>query len=168
MKVFHFELVSAFYNFAWFIWFLWNYSMNMQDPRISAALSVMMGINLMGDDDKMETEPSPPPSPKQKRVPTPPPPAKEEDEGITEEQKQVPTYFYAWITILKLIKTCIVLYSLWNAMFKKMKLVILYSLTKSIIYKSQLDSFNSISNFSIKFVLNNENCIYYNTVNKLL
>lgn len=63
--------------------------MNMQDPRISAALSVMMGINLMGDDDKMETEPSPPPPPpKAKRQPTPPP-EKTEDEGLTEEQKQV-------------------------------------------------------------------------------
>jgi len=61
--------------------------MNMQDPRISAALSVMMGINLMGDDDKMETEPSPPP-PKAKRQPTPPP-EKSEDESLTEEQKQV-------------------------------------------------------------------------------
>lgn len=60
----------------------------MQDPRISAALSVMMGINLMGDDDKMETEPSPPPAPKPKREPTPPP-EKAEDEGLTEEQKQV-------------------------------------------------------------------------------
>lgn len=62
--------------------------MNMQDPRISAALSVMMGINLMGDDDKMETEPSPPPAPKPKREPTPPP-EKAEDEGLTEEQKEV-------------------------------------------------------------------------------
>jgi hypothetical protein len=62
--------------------------MNMQDPRISAALSVMMGINLMGDDEKMDTEPSPPP-PKQKREPTPPPPEKTEDESLTEEQKEV-------------------------------------------------------------------------------
>lgn len=62
--------------------------MNMQDPRISAALSVMMGINLMGDDEKMETEPSPSPAPKPKREPTPPP-EKAEDEGFTEEQKQV-------------------------------------------------------------------------------
>lgn len=62
--------------------------MNMQDPRISAALSVMMGINLMGDDDKMETDPSPPPAPKPKKEPTPPP-EKAEDEGLTEEQKQV-------------------------------------------------------------------------------
>lgn len=62
--------------------------MNMQDPRISAALSVMMGINLTGDDDKMETEPSPPSPPKQKREPTPPP-QKTEDESLTEEQKQV-------------------------------------------------------------------------------
>ncbi|CAH1711300.1 stress-induced-phosphoprotein 1 [Aphis gossypii] len=62
--------------------------MNMQDPRISAALSVMMGINLMGDDDKMDTEPSPPPPPKQKREPTPPPPEKSEDESLTEEQKE--------------------------------------------------------------------------------
>lgn len=59
----------------------------MQDPRISAALSVMMGINLMGDDEKMDTEPSPPP-PKQKREPTPPP-EKTEDESLTEEQKEV-------------------------------------------------------------------------------
>lgn len=65
--------------------------MNMQDPRISAALSVMMGINLMGDDDKMETEPSPPPAPKPKREPTPPP-EKMEDEGLAEEQKQVFSY----------------------------------------------------------------------------
>lgn len=61
--------------------------MNMQDPRITAALSVIMGINLMGDDDKMETEPSPPP-PKAKRPPTPPP-EKSEGEGLSEEQKQV-------------------------------------------------------------------------------
>jgi len=64
----------------------------MQDPRISAALSVMMGINLMGDDDKMETDPSPSPSPpppsKPKREPTPPP-TKNEDDCLTEEQKQV-------------------------------------------------------------------------------
>jgi len=61
----------------------------MQDPRISAALSVMMGINLMGDDDKMDTEPSSPPPQKQKREPTPPPPEKSEDESLTEEQKEV-------------------------------------------------------------------------------
>lgn len=59
----------------------------MQDPKISAALSVMMGINLMGDDDKMDTEPSPPPKPK--REPTPPPPEKTADESLSEEQKQV-------------------------------------------------------------------------------
>lgn len=62
--------------------------MNMQDPKISAALSVMMGINLMGGDEKMDTEPSPPP-PKPKREPTPPPSEKSEDEILTEEQKQV-------------------------------------------------------------------------------
>lgn len=62
--------------------------MNMSDPRISAALSVMMGINLMGDDEKMETEPTPPPAPKFKREPTPPP-QKNEDDDLTEEQKQV-------------------------------------------------------------------------------
>lgn len=61
--------------------------MNMSDPRITAALSVMMGINLMGD-DKMETEPSPPPASKPKREPTPPPQKNEEDD-LTEEQKQV-------------------------------------------------------------------------------
>ncbi|VVC43834.1 Hypothetical protein CINCED_3A018240 [Cinara cedri] len=66
--------------------------MHMQDPRISAALSVLMGINLMGDDEKpgddekMETE-SPPSPPKPKREPTPPPEKMEED-GFTEEQKQ--------------------------------------------------------------------------------
>ena len=67
--------------------------MNMQDPRISAALSVMMGINLMGEDDKMDTEPSPPPPPKQKREPTPPPPEKSEDTSLTEEQKEVNKIF---------------------------------------------------------------------------
>lgn len=65
----------------------------MQDRRISTALSVMMGINLMGDDDKMETEPSPPPpppsKPKAKREATPPPPEKTEVNSLTEEQKQV-------------------------------------------------------------------------------
>lgn len=65
-----------------------NYSMNMSDPRISAALSVIMGINLTGDDDKMETEPSEPSPPKPKREPTPPP-QKVEEENLTEEQKQV-------------------------------------------------------------------------------
>lgn len=60
----------------------------MQDPKISLALSVIMGINLTGDDDKMETEPSPPPPPTKKREPTPPPP-KTEDDNLTEEQKQV-------------------------------------------------------------------------------
>lgn len=60
----------------------------MQDPRMSAALSVMMGINLMGDDDKMDTETSEPSPPKPKREPTPPP-EKAEDEDLTEEQKQV-------------------------------------------------------------------------------
>ncbi|XP_050422554.1 stress-induced-phosphoprotein 1 [Adelges cooleyi] len=59
---------------------------SMQDPRMSAALSVMMGINLSADDDKMETEPSPPPKPK--REPTPPPPEKSEDDSLTEEQKE--------------------------------------------------------------------------------
>ncbi|XP_050538898.1 stress-induced-phosphoprotein 1 [Daktulosphaira vitifoliae] len=57
---------------------------NMQDPRMSAALSVMMGINL--DDEKMDTEPTPPP-PKPKREPTPPP-KKSEEENLTEEQKE--------------------------------------------------------------------------------
>lgn len=66
--------------------------MNMQDPRVATALSVMMGINLMGDDDKMETEPSPSPPPRPKRDSTPPPPEKSEDDGLTEEQKQVFTY----------------------------------------------------------------------------
>jgi len=61
--------------------------MNMQDPRITAALSVIMGLNLSGDDDKMETEPSEPSPPKPKREPTPPP-EKAEDENLTEEQKQ--------------------------------------------------------------------------------
>jgi len=61
----------------------------MQDPRISAALSVIMGINLTGGNDKMDTDPSPP-SPQQKREPTPPPPPEtSEDESLTEEQKQV-------------------------------------------------------------------------------
>lgn len=59
----------------------------MQDPRMSAALSVMMGINL--DDEKMDTEPTPPP-PKPKRAPTPPP-KKCEEENLTEEQKEVKT-----------------------------------------------------------------------------
>lgn len=66
--------------------------MHMQDPKMAAALSVMMGINLMGDDEPMETEPSSPspPEPKKepKREPTPPP-QKTEDDGLTEEQKEV-------------------------------------------------------------------------------
>lgn len=62
--------------------------MHMQDPRMSAALSVMMGINLMGEDEKMETDPSPPePKKEPKKEPTPPP--KTEDDGLTEEQKEV-------------------------------------------------------------------------------
>lgn len=63
----------------------------MQDPRISAALSVMMGINLMGDDEKMETESSytsPEPKRECKKEPTPPP-QNSEDDGLTEEQKEV-------------------------------------------------------------------------------
>jgi len=61
----------------------------MQDPRISAALSVMMGINLSGEDDKMETEPSEPTPTKPKKESTPPPAEKPEDEDFTDEQKQV-------------------------------------------------------------------------------
>lgn len=77
-------------------------SMNMQDPRISAALSVMMGINLMGDDEKMETEPSaqPPAASRPNREPTPPP-EKTEDEDFTEEQKQVLSYLIGIKLVLK-------------------------------------------------------------------
>jgi len=86
----------------------------MQDPRISAALSVMMGINLMGEDDKMDTDPSPPSPPKQKREPTPPPPEKSEDESLTEEQKEViTTYFKQDLQRLKL------LYSVYSIQNKK-------------------------------------------------
>lgn len=65
----------------------------MQDPRVSAALSVMMGIDLtgddqqLGDDEKMETE-SPLSPPKSKKEPTPPP-EKMDCDNNTEEQKQV-------------------------------------------------------------------------------
>lgn len=79
--------------------------MNMQDPRISAALSVMMGINLMGEDNKMDTEPSPPSPPKQKKESTPPPPEKSEDESLTEEQKQVIKTSFKFKAVFLKVKT---------------------------------------------------------------
>lgn len=64
----------------------------MQDPRVSAALSVMMGIDLTGDDQngddgKMETES--PLSPQKSKKESTPPPEKMECDSNTEEQKQV-------------------------------------------------------------------------------
>lgn len=70
----------------------------MQDPKVAIALNVMMGINLMGDDDKIEIEPTPLTKLKKDSecvgslfdIGSA---EKAADEGLTEEQKQVFTIY---------------------------------------------------------------------------